>query len=72
MAHCTAEAFYTVRFSDHIGKLDGSPQDKKQKAATALLRDKLHEQDFAGPISHVPPEFLDRSDAVALRRFRFT
>ena len=24
---------------------------KKQKVATALLRDKLHEQDFAGPIS---------------------
>ena len=32
-------------------KFDDSPQDKKQKAATALFRDALHRQDFAGPIS---------------------
>ena len=51
MAHCTAEAFNVVRCLDHSSKLDDSPQDKKQKGATALHRDKLHEQDFAGPIS---------------------
>ena len=28
-----------------------SPQDKKQKAATALLRDELQKQDFAKPVS---------------------
>ena len=36
---------------DRNGKLDDSSQDKKQKAATSLLRDELHRQDFAGPIS---------------------
>ena len=51
MAYSTVEAFNIVRCLDHSGKLADSPQDKKQKAATALLRDKLHEQDFAGPIS---------------------
>ena len=30
---------------------DGASQDKMQKVATGLLRDKLHTQDFAGPIS---------------------
>ena len=51
MAHGTAEAFNIVRCMNHSGKLDDSPQDKKQKAATALLRDNLYEQDFARPIS---------------------
>ena len=51
MAHSTAEAFNIVSCLDHSGKLDDTPQDKKQKAATALLRDKLPEQDFAGQIS---------------------
>ena len=51
MACSTVEAFDIVHRLDHSGKLDKSRQDKKQKAATALLRDKLHEQDFAGPIS---------------------
>ena len=36
---------------DHDSKLDETPQNKKQKIATGLLRDKLYEQDFAGPIS---------------------
>ena len=38
---------------DRDGKLSeqDSPQDKKQKAATTLLRDALHRQDFAGPMS---------------------
>ena len=47
----TAEAFNIVCCLDRSGMLDDSPQNKKQKAATALLRDKLYEQDFAGPIS---------------------
>ena len=40
-----------VRRLDHYGKLDESPQDKKQKAATALLRDEFQKQDFAKPVS---------------------
>ena len=51
MARSTAEAFNMVCCLDRNGKLDDSPQDKKQEAATTLLRDKLHTQDFAGPIS---------------------
>ena len=43
MAHSTMEAFDIVRRLDDDGKLDESPQDKKQTAATALLRDKLQE-----------------------------
>ena len=42
MARSTVEAFDIVRRFDHGGKLDESPQDKKHKAATALLRHKLH------------------------------
>ena len=66
MAHCTAEAFNSVRCFDHSGRLDDSPQDKKQKAATALLRDRLHEQDFAGPISTRASRILG-----PISRFRF-
>ena len=51
MAHSTMEALAIVRGLDHDGKLDESPQDKKQKAATALLRDELQKQDFAKPVS---------------------
>ena len=47
----STDAFNSVCCLDRNGKLDESPQDKKQKAATALLRDKSHEQDFARPIS---------------------
>ena len=46
----TVEAFNFVRCLDHSGKLESS-EDQTQKAATALLRDKLQEQDFARPIS---------------------
>ena len=35
---------------DIVCRLD-RPQNKKQKIATRLLLDKLHEQDFAGPLS---------------------
>ena len=51
MARSTADAFNFVRCLDRNGKLDEVPQDKKQKVATSLLRDELHRQDFAGPIS---------------------
>ena len=51
MARGTAEAFNIVCRLDRNGKLDEVSQDEKQKFATSLLRDKLHTQDFAGPIS---------------------
>ena len=51
MVRSTAEAFNEVCCLDRNRKLDDSPQDKKQKAATTLLRGELHRQDFAGPIS---------------------
>ena len=51
MACSTANAFDNVCRLDCDGKLDEAPQNKKQKVATGLLRDKLYEQDFAGPIS---------------------
>ena len=47
----TVDAFNIVRRLDHSGKFDESPQDQKQKAAPALLRDNLQERDFAKPIS---------------------
>ena len=51
MARSIAEAFNIVCRLDRIGKLDEVPQDKKQKVATSLLRNKLRKQDFGGPIS---------------------
>ena len=51
MACSAANAFDIVCRLDRDGKLDEVPQDEKQKIATGLLRDKLFEQDFAGPIS---------------------
>ena len=36
---------------DRNDTLDEVPQNKKQKVATGLLLDKLHKQDFAGPLS---------------------
>ena len=51
MACSTANAFDIVCCLDRDGKLDEVPQNKKQKVATGLLCDKLHKQDFAGPIS---------------------
>ena len=50
MACSTADTFNTVCRLDHDGKFDEAPQNKKQKVATGLLRDRLYEQDFAGPI----------------------
>ena len=51
MSFSTANVFDIVCRLDHDGKLDEAPPKKKQKVATGLLRDKLYEQDFAGPIS---------------------
>ena len=51
MACTTVDAFNIVCRLDHDGKLDETPQNKKQQIATGLLCDKLFEQDFAGPIS---------------------
>ena len=51
MACSTADAFDIVCRLDRNGTLDEAPQNKKQNVATGLLLHKLHEQDFAGPIS---------------------
>ena len=50
MARSTADAFNIVCRLYRNGKLDEVPQDKKQKVPSRLLCDKLHRQDFAGPI----------------------
>ena len=50
MALGTADAFDIVCRLDRNDTLDGEPQ-KKKKIATGLLLDKLHKQDFAGPLS---------------------
>ena len=49
MACGTSDAFSVVRRLDRDGRLDEVPQNKKQKVATGLLVDKLHEEDFAPP-----------------------
>ena len=51
MAFSTADAFDIVCRLDRNGTLDEVPQNKKQKVAAGLLLDKLHKQDFAGPLS---------------------
>ena len=52
MAFSTADAFDIVCRLDRYDTLDDDvPQNKKQKIATGLLLDKLHKQDFAGPLS---------------------
>ena len=51
LTYSTADAFSIVCRLDRNGKLDEVSQDKKQKVATSLLRDKIHTQDFAGPTS---------------------
>ena len=51
MAHNTMEACEIVCRPDHTGKIDDSPHGKKQKAATALLRDEIRKQDFAKPVA---------------------
>ena len=51
MVHNTVEAYEIVCRMDHAGKIDDSLLGKKQKAATALLRDEIRKQDFAKPIA---------------------
>ena len=51
MAHSTMEACEYVRHLDHAGKIADSPSNKKQKAATTLLRDEIQKRDFATPIA---------------------
>ena len=51
MDHNTVEAYKIVRRLDHTGKIDDSRHGKKQKAATALLRDEFQKQDIAKPVS---------------------
>ena len=51
MAFNTADAFDIVCRLDRNDTLDEVPQNKKQKVATGLLLDKLHKQDFAGPLA---------------------
>ena len=52
MAFNTADAFdkFVCRL-DRNDTLDEVPQNKKQEVATGLLLDKLHKQDFAGPLA---------------------
>ena len=47
MAKSTMEAFEFVCRLDHAGKIADSPNDKKQKSATILLRDEIPKRDFA-------------------------
>ena len=42
---------------DRNDTLDDVPQNKKQKAATELLLDKLHKQDFGGPLGRRASSF---------------
>ena len=51
MAFNTANACDIISRLDRDDTLDDVPQNKKQKAATGLLLDKLHKQDFAGPLA---------------------
>ena len=58
MARSTADTFCIVYRLDRNGTLDEAPQNKKQKVATGLLPDKLHKQDFAGPLSSLASKVL--------------
>ena len=51
MAFSTANAYDIVCRLDREDTLDDVSPSKKQKVATGLLLDKLHKQDFAGPLS---------------------
>ena len=51
MTFYTAHAFDIICRLDRNDTLHDVPQNKKQKAATGLLLDKLHNQDFAGPLA---------------------
>ena len=51
MAFNTANAYDIVCRLDRDDTPNEVPQNKKQKITTGLLLDKLHKQDFAGPLS---------------------
>ena len=51
MARSTADALDIVCRLDRNDTLDEVPQNKEQTLATGLLLNKLHKQDFAGPLS---------------------
>ena len=68
----TADAFNIVRCLDHKGKLDESPQDKKQKAATPCSATNYTGRTLLDRSPCGPPGFLDRSVAFALWRFCLT
>ena len=51
MGHSTMEACEGVRHLDHAGRIADSPSSKKQKAATALLRDAIQNRYFSLPIA---------------------
>ena len=72
MARGTAEAFNIVCCLGRSGKLDDSPQNKKQKAATALLRDNYMSKTLPDQSLHMDPKFLDRSVGFALWKFCLT
>ena len=65
VALSTEDAFDIVCRLDRNDTLDEVPQ-KKQKVATGLLLDKLHKQDFPGPLSCRASKVLDRSVIVLL------
>ena len=51
MAFNTASAFDTICRLDRNDTLVDVPQNNEQKSVTGLLLDKLHKQDFAGPLA---------------------
>ena len=58
MAFGTADVFDILCRLDRNGTLDEVLQNTKQKVATGLLLDKLHEQGFAGPLSRLASKVL--------------
>ena len=67
MAHCTAEAFNTVRCLGHSGMLDESPLKKQRLPQLCSVTNNLR-RTLLGLSPYVLPEFLDQSVAFALRR----
>ena len=69
MAHGTMDAYKFVCRPDHTGKIADSPKDKKQKAATILVRDEIRCRTLPNLLLHVSPESLDQSEDSLLHRF---
>ena len=66
LARSIAEAFNMVCCLDRNGKPDDSPQDKKQKVATTLLRDELLGRILLHRSPHRPPRFWDQFRVVEI------